>query len=93
METTNDEEGSTPAESASPATDAPGKKRKKKKGAPSLIREIKAVKKGHVTSPSTKKKGQVTPQSTKKKIPVHEDPQASFPTQPSGVALIEEALQ
>ena len=35
----------------------------------------------------------MTPQSTKKKIPVHEDPQASFPTQPSGVALIEEALQ
>ena len=83
----------TPAESALPATDAPDNNSKKKKGEPSLSRKRKATKKGHITSTSTKKKGQVTPQSTKKKIPVHEDPQASFPPQPSGVALIEEALQ
>ena len=81
-----------PAESASPATDAPGKKRKKEKGAPSLIRKRKAVKKGPVTSPSTKKKGQVKPQSTKKKILIHNEPQASFPAKSSGLALIEKAL-
>ena len=89
METTNNEEGLTPAESASPATDDPGKKRKKNKGAPSLSKKRKSVKKGHVTSPSTNKKGQVTTQSTKKKILVHDEPQASFPENPSGVALIE----
>ena len=83
----------TPAESALPATDAPDKKSKKKKGEPSLSRKRKATKKGHITSTSTKKKGQVTPQSTKKKIPVHDEPQASFPEKPSGVAHIEEALQ
>ena len=93
METTNYEGGLTPVESVLPATYAPGKKRKKKKGAPLLIRNRKAVKKGHVTSPSTKKKGQVTPQSTKKKILVHDDPQASFPANPSNVLFIEEALQ
>ena len=93
METTNNEEGLTPSESASPATYDPGKKRKNKKGAPSLSRKIKAVKKGHVTSPSTKKKGKVTPQSPKKKIPVHDEPQESSPANPSGIALIEEAIQ
>ena len=93
METINDEEGLTPAESSSPETYSPGKKRNNKKGAPSLIRERKVIKKEHVTSPSAKKKGQVTPQPANKKIPVHDEPQASFPTNPSGVALIEEALQ
>ena len=41
MKTTNDEEGLTPAESASPATDYPGKKSKKKKGASLLSRKRK----------------------------------------------------
>ena len=54
METINDEEGLTPAESASPATYSPGNKRNNKKGAPSLIRERKVIKKEHVTSPSAK---------------------------------------
>ena len=79
----------TPEESASTSTYAPGKKRKKNKGAPSLSRKRKAVKKRHVTSPSTNKKGQVTPQSTKKNIPVHNELQESFPAKPSDVALIE----
>ena len=47
------------------------------KGTPSLIRNRKAVKKGHVTLPSTKKKEQVTPQLTKKKIPIHDKMHAS----------------
>ena len=93
METTNNEEVLTSSDSAPPATYDPGKKRKNKKGAPSLSRNRKAVKKGHVTSPSTKKKGKVTPQSPKKKIPVHDEPQESFPANPSGIALIEEAIQ
>ena len=88
METTNDEEGLTPAESALPAIDAPGEKRNKNKGEPSLARKRKVVKKGHVTSPSINKKGQVTPQSTKKKILVHDETQAIFPENPPDVSII-----
>ena len=51
MDTTKNEEGLTPAEYDSPSTYAPGKKWKKKKGAPSLSRKRKAVKNGHMKSP------------------------------------------
>ena len=92
IDTTNDEEGLTLAESASPEIDAPGKKRKKKNVAPLLIRE-RIGQEGACEITSTNKKGEVTPQSTKKKITVHDETLASFPAKPSGIALVEEDLQ